>query len=592
MNKYKNIIFMVISVIFVLFLFLRTMNPVFIPDDSPETILASSSLGVQHAPGYPLYAVLGKIFISFLPGNPGFRMNLLSSLLCIILSVIFIFTVKLISRKTGAKDDYIFFITLSLFLSLGYIFWNQATTAKGGIFMLNLIFIALLLLTGMKTELHFIPSNLYFFAFIAGLSLANHWASILYLLPFLAIPFFRIKNRINFKNFMAAFIFFIIGLTPYLYIFIRGRASPLLNYGRVESFGDFIWMVTRQAYEYPSFFNPKIAFYQFKESLNFISLQFSLAVFLIISGFIYIKKSGFLKSYYTIIISFVLSYCIAVLYNQVNKDALWLMHIYLMPFSYFSLLIISTALIYLKNSFSKTILYSLILPCLILVFAGSYSMNNKNNNYFIYDFGNNIAVNTGNNIYIAEYDTDSMPFYYFQDIQKKHTGTIKVIPYFLNYEWGRKNFKERYGIELKTKDSLESVKQIIKIGQDNNIRIFKSIRTKDFDDYSSFSSLTVNGIINEINSRNYPDFNIALLNLRGLFDKRAYKIRRNINPDYYIAIRYPVFLVNYGNRLLENKMYLQALKCYKTALALSQSEEIPKNIILHNITLAKNGLNK
>src|SRR5947208_8786862 len=46
--------------------------------DSPELIIAAEKLGVAHAPGYPLFTMLGHLF-SLLPFGPiPFRVNLLS----------------------------------------------------------------------------------------------------------------------------------------------------------------------------------------------------------------------------------------------------------------------------------------------------------------------------------------------------------------------------------------------------------------------------------------------------------------------------------------------------------------------------------
>src|SRR5204863_9768589 len=46
--------------------------------DSPELIMAAVTLGVAHAPGYPLFTMLGHLF-SLIPfGSVPFRVNLLS----------------------------------------------------------------------------------------------------------------------------------------------------------------------------------------------------------------------------------------------------------------------------------------------------------------------------------------------------------------------------------------------------------------------------------------------------------------------------------------------------------------------------------
>ena len=47
-----------------------------------ELITAAHELGVAHPPGYPLFTLLGKLFIVAIPwANPAWRMNLLNALL-------------------------------------------------------------------------------------------------------------------------------------------------------------------------------------------------------------------------------------------------------------------------------------------------------------------------------------------------------------------------------------------------------------------------------------------------------------------------------------------------------------------------------
>src|SRR2546430_17664683 len=46
--------------------------------DSPELIMAAVTLGVPHAPGYPLFTMLGHLFSVLSFGSVPFRVNLLS----------------------------------------------------------------------------------------------------------------------------------------------------------------------------------------------------------------------------------------------------------------------------------------------------------------------------------------------------------------------------------------------------------------------------------------------------------------------------------------------------------------------------------
>ena len=58
-----------------------TAYPTFAPRDSADLARAAITLGVAHPPGYPLYALLGRLWLSLLPwGDACWRLNLLSAL--------------------------------------------------------------------------------------------------------------------------------------------------------------------------------------------------------------------------------------------------------------------------------------------------------------------------------------------------------------------------------------------------------------------------------------------------------------------------------------------------------------------------------
>ena len=73
----KRIRVLIPALVFLLCLaaYLPTLNPAFRADDSPETIAACVTLGIQHPPAYPLHTLVGRAF-SFVPvGAAAFRLN-------------------------------------------------------------------------------------------------------------------------------------------------------------------------------------------------------------------------------------------------------------------------------------------------------------------------------------------------------------------------------------------------------------------------------------------------------------------------------------------------------------------------------------
>ena len=172
-----------LTILAFLYLYISTAFPSFKNNDSPETAASAYTLSIPHPPGYPLINLAGKAAITLLPaGNPAFRMNIFSSFLAAGCLLLFYLIIKqnlsaLYNRQLRAE---IFAIAGAALLGTSLLFWNQATEAKGSVYMMNLFFTAALVLIWVKA-----PGRrlIYLSSFIYGLSLSNHWPSTAVLLP-------------------------------------------------------------------------------------------------------------------------------------------------------------------------------------------------------------------------------------------------------------------------------------------------------------------------------------------------------------------------------------------------------------------------
>ena len=63
-------------------IYLYTLFPSIAPyRDAGEMVTVVQTLGVAHPPGYPLYVLLGRVFVSVMPfGDAAYRLNVFSSL--------------------------------------------------------------------------------------------------------------------------------------------------------------------------------------------------------------------------------------------------------------------------------------------------------------------------------------------------------------------------------------------------------------------------------------------------------------------------------------------------------------------------------
>src|SRR5690242_19744659 len=60
-------------------LYVRTLAPSLLLGDSAEFQILSSTLGIAHPPGYPIYLLIGKLFTWLPVGSVAYRVNLLSA---------------------------------------------------------------------------------------------------------------------------------------------------------------------------------------------------------------------------------------------------------------------------------------------------------------------------------------------------------------------------------------------------------------------------------------------------------------------------------------------------------------------------------
>src|SRR6056297_2984055 len=218
--KIKEITALTVVLFIVFSVYISTMHPVYKNNDSPETTAAAATLGIGHAPGYPLYTMAGKIAVLVPLANPAFRMNIFSSFLALLaLLATYYILVNIIPGNFGQKRVY---AAACLFiLAFSGIFWNQAIEAKGGIYILNLLFLALLILLSLKLFERFRPVYLYLMAYVFGLSLSNHWPSMIILLPVFGWVFVKYRRKFTVEKAAVSGVLFLLGLTPYLYLFLR-----------------------------------------------------------------------------------------------------------------------------------------------------------------------------------------------------------------------------------------------------------------------------------------------------------------------------------------------------------------------------------
>ncbi len=223
--------------------YVLTMAPTVTGEDAGELIAAAWTLGIPHPPGYPLFTILGKVFMTLIPiGDPAFRLNLLSGTLgaCAVGMAV------LLCRRLAASRKAAF--AVGLIAAFTPIFWSQATMAE----VYTLAAVVFLALMHAALSYLFAPTaqRLFVLAYLFGLGLTAH-PSVVLAAPGLA-ALVVVRNWDVFRKpveLVLAALFSLLGFSIYLYLPLRSLADPAMDWGDPETLQGFLAHVLRAQYQ-------------------------------------------------------------------------------------------------------------------------------------------------------------------------------------------------------------------------------------------------------------------------------------------------------------------------------------------------------
>jgi hypothetical protein len=422
--------------------YITTLYPAFAGNDSPETISASFNLWLEHAPGYPLHAMLGKIATLMPLGSNAFRVNLLSALLSSI--TVFLFVLFVGGRDMRGKTAAFFG---ALVLAFSSTFWSQGIEAKGGIYILNAAMTLVIFFC-----LDDIGDNKKFFllAYVFGLSMANSYMSCAALFP--AVLYACFKNK---RSLLPGMLFFMLGVTPYLYVLIRGAAQLPPRWADTSTLRGFLFLVLRQGYPGLQPFDAGEALFQATQALKGFYDNFSFVILFALPGvwLLFKKNAGLCMS---VVTAAALNIILAVFFNSVPRNAPWFITIYLMPAYISAALLIaygfSWTIGFLKEKRSAVMIAAV--P-IVLAFSNQ-GKNDASIDFIDYDFSNNLIMTMGNDpLYLSYGDYFSMPMNYARFAARERSGIRNCDINSLSYPYGLGDLYKLTGVRLENGGELK-----------------------------------------------------------------------------------------------------------------------------------------
>jgi len=255
----KGTVFLSVSILGPLALYWYTAAPGVTGTDSGELALACRTLGIAHAPGFPLYVLLGHFFSSLpLAADIARRTNLFSAV-CAALAcgVTFLLCRELlgdevvqvqVKRRRKSKSELVprssFLVpdAAALAAALAYGFslslWSWAVLTE--VYTLNILLVAVMLWQAAC-------GNWRRSALAAGLALGVHHATVVLAMP-AAFYLLWTRRRPQRREWPVIAAMLLVGLASYLYLPLRASQSPLINWGNPSTLERFWWQVTAKQY--------------------------------------------------------------------------------------------------------------------------------------------------------------------------------------------------------------------------------------------------------------------------------------------------------------------------------------------------------
>ena len=642
-------------------LYLPTLNPAFRADDSPETIATSVVLGIQHPPAYPLQTLVGRLSSRMPLGSEAWRLNLmaacLGALACALLGLLAYDIGCRWMRGQGegpvarAWGGGLAGLTAGLGLGCGSTFWSQSLAAKGGIYTLQMALVAatFLLLHQWASAVEDAPGQdsvdalrlpqLRGAALLLGLGLANHWetqalvlmVSLFWIVLVLA-GWPRREPLAAWARPLAALAgLALAGPLLYLYLPLRARLHPPLNWGDPSDWKQFCWVVLRQEYlDLETGFLKSLRAAAFgggpwsavadnwgvvqRQGLRVLShlagpradLGVPVAV-LSLAGWAVLRPrprpwaAGVDAQMGAALAALVVVFAgVVTFYFHLKEEMVWILDVFLLPMYLVQALLAGLGLLWALRRWApgwpNRAWAWACLAVLVGLPAGTYALRagslSQADQYLAWDYAQDLLLSLKPNaILLAEGDFNTMPVYYLQRVRGQRPDLDHVTTVFLSTDWGvdlARRVEPRLGIGVVQKSitgeragdgqvlraALTQVMAANLATRPVYASLFRDVLSANVPEWEPAGarpggwSWRPGGLVSELRPTAEADSPQAETRRLGLL--KAYR-SRHLSLDRNQLEPSPAFaLSNYGTAFLDTALYLRAHHRSREAMGLYQ----------------------
>jgi len=438
--------------------YLATLSPTINSFDSARFITGAVVLGIVHAPGYPLYILLGHLFSKLHLGSIPYNINLLSAVSASLACAVTYYVSRRLSGSLWGSA------AASLILGFSRLYWSQATIAE--VYALNALLVSLVIAALIAYDENPTSRTLLYLSIAFGVSLTNHLSAVLLGLG-IGVLLIRHNSLANtsWKAWFLAISGFCTPLFLYLYLPIRFVNHPPLDYisryfnVNLASPSGLVWMVSARMFA-PEMFGRSLSsgIEQFAILLKQLWLNmFGAGLLLVVIGLLALARRG-LMGYILFGVAFTETICLA-FYNVVDNDQMMGSVLVLMAplmavgFSELWQAIAKKRLLTptVKHVFGSSGLIAIV----VLVVRANWHYADQHLNWQAYDFATHVMAQVKPNALIIAQWTTSTPLEYVQivenqrpDVQIVDEGMLALGIRDNYYRTGQLGVMSNYGVAV------------------------------------------------------------------------------------------------------------------------------------------------
>lgn len=258
-----------------------TMCPTIYTGDDGDFITAMATFGVPHPTGYPLFCLLGRLFLQIVPwGNPAFKINLMTAFFGAA-SIGFVY--RFLAFLLASRGHRYLAAMGALLFAFSPTMWQQSLSCE--VYSLTALFLAALLCLAVCWQRDANNNRLLFvFAFTYGLALTNHLTVALLLPAFLIFVLWQRPALLGreWRTLLLLVPIFVLPLPLYLYLPIAAHnTSAPVNWGLPDNFQSFWEHITGDEFRPLMFQSSRIALRQATEYAGYLRDEYGVWMLLL-----------------------------------------------------------------------------------------------------------------------------------------------------------------------------------------------------------------------------------------------------------------------------------------------------------------------